>query len=202
MSDELFPTDNPLDIPLLDVSLQALALDPPLLPWGARRRSKRMPGTWHFYVDDYRFDRLEQRPDLVFATEALGVIEPNFSVFAQTPLAVAIWQTYRKRWLARYWQTQGVRVWVDVNVSFEHAELNLTGVPAGWRAFATRGYETHPESVRAEHDLVAARFPGAYLLVYGGGKKVRAIAEKLGALHVSDDRTEVNDRMKRRLVAA
>ena len=157
-----------------------------------------MLGTWHFYVDDYRFQRLWDRPDLLPDTGALAAVETNGSIFDQTPLSVAITITYRKRWLARYWQSQGVRIWVDLNVAVPYAELNLNGVPAGWRAFATRGYEDHAEDVLREYKLAhdkAGCTP--MLLVYGGGHRVREIAESIGAIHVTDDRTEVRRRLAR-----
>lgn len=193
--DTLFPTDNALDIPQLRVELQAEGLDGPLVPWGTRRRGAPMRGTWHFYVDDYRFARLWERPELLVDTDATAVVEPNWTVVDQTPMAVAIALTYRKRWLARWWQDRGLRVWVDLNVSLEHRELNLLGVPADWRAFATRGYESRPEAILGDLEPVADRRP--IVLVYGGGPKVREIVERIGALHVPDDQSEVRDRTRR-----
>lgn len=195
MVDLLFGTDNAYDIPRLDPSLQALALEPPLVGWGTIARRNAMRGTWHFYVSDYRFASLWDRPDQVLETGCLAAIEPNCSVFDQTPYAMAIALTYRKRWLARYWQSHGLRIFVDLNVSASFAELNLLGVPTGWRAFATRGYEERIPDLARELDLARRHAEGdPVALVYGGGPKVRETVEAFGGIHITDDQSLARDR--------
>lgn len=60
--DCLWPTDNHFDIPTLRADLQGNAVDVPVTGWGTVRRTTMMPGTWHFYVDDYRFNKLWTDP--------------------------------------------------------------------------------------------------------------------------------------------
>jgi len=193
--DLVWPTDNELGIPRLDPEVQANGLDAPFVKWGtvARRKAHAsMGGTWHFYTDDSKFDGLWRHPELVALSGCVSVIEPNFSVGPQAPRAVAIWQTYRKRWLARYWQAQGIRVFVDLNVPIEHAVTNLTGVPAGWRAFATRGY-THYEGHLIQQFDIASEIAGAPILfvVYGGGREIQRITQQRGLLWFPDHAREV-----------
>ena len=91
--DAIWPTDNDLGIPNLLLELCADALDIPVRGWGSVRRGALMPGTWHLYVDDYRFTALWKDPSKVIATKAVNCVEPNFTVHDQLPRAVVQWNT-------------------------------------------------------------------------------------------------------------
>jgi hypothetical protein len=179
----LYPSSNQYGIPDLQLDDLGVGLPSPVLPWGATKRSALQRGTWHHYVDDYRFGGLWFDPDQPLRTECAGIVEPNYSVTPETPLAECLWHTYRKRWMARHWQSAGVQVWVDLYVDGPtNREANLIGVPAGWQRFATVG--TTCEALHA--DLATARsfHLDAVLMVYAGPSDVAAEARKLGALHI------------------
>ena len=133
-----------------------------------------MPGTWALYVDDYRFQSIWRDPDAVPRTGCVAAVEPNWSVFDETPRAEALWQIYRKRWVARYWQTMGVEIWVDLFVAHAHDEVSLLGVPRGWQRYATRGAAEHIDSLERELEMAREHAAGSRftLLVYAGGKPV------------------------------
>ena len=184
----LYPTDNAFDVPALRLDVQATEICAPVMPWGAVSRGTRMPGTFVFYVDDYRFSALLRAPLQLNATGCTTAVEPNITLGEQTPRWVVLGATGRKRACARRWQDAGVRVLVDLNVPHRHRELCMLGVPPGWRAFATRGYANRPDDLIAEHDF-AISWAGAMplLLVYGGGAKVEAMCRGLaGAVYVPD----------------
>lgn len=184
-----------LDVPTLSLAVQASGLDLPLLTWGSVKRGRRINrGTWHFYTEDYRFQSIWDTPDVLVATECNGVVEPNISVFPQTPLPFALWAVYRKRWLARYWQEQGIHVWVDLNVAEEHSRLNLVGVPRGWRSYATHGYAERLDDLDREYQLARERCEAEPLfLVYGGGKLVQAHCREKGYIHSQEHRNWIRD---------
>jgi hypothetical protein len=183
-ADWVYPSDNPYGIPSLRPQSRD-GLDLPLTAWGSVGRSLRMPGTWHFYVDDYRFESIFSAPDKVFATSPRGAIEPNSSIFDQTPRAVALWLIYRKRWLARYWQEQGLRVWVDLNVPAGFQSDNLIGVPEGWSHYATRGYDKRVSELDVEWSHAAARCGGDPIFaIIGGGRKVAEWCAARPVIHV------------------
>jgi hypothetical protein len=194
--DCVFPTDNELEIPTLRLDMQADFLDMPLLPWGhgGGRRHAINRGSWHFYVDDYAFESIWRNPALLPATECRTSIEPNPSVFDVSPIPVAVWATYRKRWVARYWQERGVRIVVDMNVAERYVRMNLRGVPRGWRAYATRGYGDRLEDVRREYELACEHRGSSDVLfiVYGGGDAARSVCRELGTLYIADHRTAVS----------
>lgn len=171
--DAVWPSDNVYGIPTLLSSMQADAVDVPVVVWGSVSRKKRMKGTWCFYTDDYRFEGLWSDPSKLLETGCVSVVEPNFGICDDFPVAVVMWQVYRKRWLARHWQGQGVRVFVDLNTSRYFAEDNLLGVPRGWAAFATRGYDAMLGKLKSELSLarsVCGGWDGLLFVVYGGGQ--------------------------------
>ena len=66
----------------------------------------------HFYLDDYQFARVWNQPDryVPLLREFGAVLSPDFSIYRDHPQAVQIWNTYKRHWLAAYWQQQGVKV--------------------------------------------------------------------------------------------
>lgn len=64
----------------------------------------------HFYVDDYQFVRLWNRPDdyISLLSEFAAVTAPDFSTYTDMPVAMQIYNHYRKHWLAAYWQMHGI----------------------------------------------------------------------------------------------
>lgn len=180
--DAVFPSDNEWGIPSLLPSLQASLLVAPFAGWGMVARSTRMVGTWHFYVDDYRFDHLWEDPSGILRTGCVAVVEPNVSVYQDMPRAVALWAIYRKRWIARWWQECGIKVLVDLNVARHHAELNWLGIPKGWKAYATRAYEKRLEGTEEEYREAVdhAGTNEILFVVYGGGKKAEEMARSNG----------------------
>ena len=173
--DALFPTDNDLGIPVLDRRYEASFVELPVVTWGAIKRNQVMPGTYHFYTQDYRFEALWGDPTPLINSQCVAAVEPNFTTSAQMAPAMAIYQTYRKRWIARFWQAHGLRIFVDLNVSPDYYDLNLQGVPAGWRAYMTRGYADRLWCLEAELALATERAGSSDIVfaVYGGGETVR-----------------------------
>lgn len=194
--DALWATDNEWGVPLLDLHWQADAVDLPVLTWGAQARTNKNRGTYHFYTEDSRFDALSDDPTPVINSGCVNAVEPNFSCYDQMARAVVLHQVYRKRWLARYWQSKGVRIFVDLNVAVPHYDLNMLGVPQGWRAYATRGYTDRQEQTVQEWQLACERAgtEDILFLVYGGGKAVKQLAGERGWVWVVEDMSRAKGR--------
>jgi hypothetical protein len=116
------------------------------------------------------------------------------------PLAVALYRIYQKRWLARFWQSQGIRVLVDMNVAEVFYDYNLLGVPAGWRAWCTRGYNDRVGNTEQEFELACkhAGTEAILFVVYGGGKIVKQLCGKRGWVHIEEDMDRAKDGTKER----
>ena len=186
--DVIYESDNIFEIPNLLIGGQAGKLELPLSPWGANSRLKNDITTYHFYVDDYRFSKLFRDPTNLILSGCKAIAEPNCSLHDQTPIAYGMHSIYRKRWIARYCQDMGIKVYVDLNVAEKFREYNQMGVPKGYNAFMTRGLADQLQSL--ENDLIQAREISGLdipnLIVYGGGKKVREFCIANNLLYVQD----------------
>jgi hypothetical protein len=174
------PSDNDWQIPSLRSDVPA-RIELPLIPWGSIGRTVRINrGTACFYVDDYRFESVLSSPERLLETGCQLAVEPNVSLFPDTPLAYALWATYRKRYCSRLWQNAGIGVLVDLCVPEELEGINLLGVPQGYPYWATRGFAARPSDVQREC-ATAARFGGseAMVVVYGGGKTIRDLCSSI-----------------------
>lgn len=177
--DIVFPSEPEYGIPILSMKYQATEVVKPVVKWGEISRKAKMQGIWHFYVEDHKFETLYYNdPNAPLLSGAVACVEPNFSIRSQTPKAWALGQTFKKRWLARYWQSKGMRIFVDLNMGLDWAEVNMLGVPRGWTAYATRGYnevvEHMVESYKFAQDW--AETDDIIFLVIGGGKEVQKTA--------------------------
>ena len=71
----------------------------------------------HFYVDDYQFERCWANPNnyIDHLKKFKYVISPDFSLYADLPKAHQIWNCYRNRLLAAFWQARGVKIIPNVS---------------------------------------------------------------------------------------
>lgn len=177
--DCLFPSDNAAEIPLLRADMQATACNIPFCCYGENKRTAIINGgTIHFYTDDYRYETVYEHPEKILTAQPSNIIEPNFSLYRETPIAFGLQQIYKKRWVARYLQDNGIRIFVDLNVAPKFYKLNLQGVPHGWRAFATRGYSDRLQFLEFEYNLACEWADGEPLFViYSGGEKCNHFAK-------------------------
>ena len=188
LGDYVYPSNNEFDIPTLLTDNMPVHLELPLNPWGAEARYKKGITTYHFYVDDYRFEQLFKDPIKLLQSGCRAIVEPNCSIHDQTPMAHAIWQTYRKRYLCRYLQECGMQIWVDLNVSPHFEEINALGVPEGYNAFCTRGV-TGWLNTTERHWEMAKRISGLEhpnMFVYGGGDEVEEWCKAHDLVYVNE----------------
>jgi hypothetical protein len=180
-ADVCWPSDDEWGIPRLDPRMQALAPIFPIQVWASTGRRRAMPGTWLFYAADRKFESIWKNPGAILLSGPACAVEPNYSTHPQMPRAFVLWGIYRKRWVARWWQSRGVRTFVDLNVGEEVAALNLLGVPREWRAYATRSH-SGGSAIESEFSLAAAHAGTDDLcfLVYGGGAAVKKLCGSRG----------------------
>lgn len=92
------------------------------IPFNYAKTTRRGFGV-HFFVDDYQFTRLWQRPsaynELIRRFDC--VCSPDFSTYTDMPMALQIYNHYRKHWMAAYWQAQGVKVYPTISWSTEES---------------------------------------------------------------------------------
>lgn len=180
--EEQFPTDNDWDIPVLSLKYQATTAAVPFVQWGEISRKCHMTGTWHFYCYDEKFEALWRDPRGPLYSNATNCMEINYSAYGDTPRSHVMGQTYKKRWISRWWQKNGLRIFVDLNVNERHFDINMLGVPYGWRAYCTRGYNDRLDFIKQQYDMAIERAESddIMFLVVGGGKKVEALVKDSG----------------------
>lgn len=80
----------------------------------------------HFYIDDYRMEGLYYNPEksLHRLSQYKFLISPDYSLYADMPKTLQLFNVFRSRWCGAYWQSQGLTVipnvsWGDAS-SFEY----------------------------------------------------------------------------------
>lgn len=193
--DALYPSDNPFGIPLLDINLQADCAELPVEIWASRAQGRKRfnTGTWLFYTSDEKFSHLKKDPTPLLNSLCTTAGELNWSMGEDMPRALVLALAYWKRWVARFWQSKGVRIIVDLNVAPCHQKINLLGVPKGWKAFSTRGYVHYLDRLNDQF-AIAKEISGVdnpLFCVYGGGVRVEELAIEHGWIHIKEQRDEV-----------
>lgn len=187
LGDRIYDSGNEFDIPNLRTDRQpenGLLL--PFAGWGADTRAKKGIATYHFYVEDYRFSSIWNDPASVLKRGCTALVEPNLSLFDTTPVAYGLQLVYMKRWIARFWQECGAKVYADLNVSRKFYKWNRLGIPEGYNAFATRGYADREEYLKQEI-AIAREISGLdkpNMIVYGGGERIKELCVQNKVLYV------------------
>lgn len=179
--DTLFPSDNDAEIPTLRLDMQATDITNPFLCWGEQKRTTNLLGlgSMHFYTDDYRYTALYDHPEQILRANPRNIVEPNYSLFNDMPVAFGLQRIYKKRWIARAMQERGIRILVDLNVANHFYKLNMLGVPMGWRAFATRGYSDRLNNLAYEYEIACnwSKCEEPLFVIYGGGQECKRFAQ-------------------------
>lgn len=197
--DCLFPSDNDLEIPSLIPEAQPQFCEIPFVCFGEQARTFQMNGngTLHFYTDDYRFQSVYEHPEKILKMNPGNIVEPNFSLYAETPVSLGLQQIYRKRYIARAMQERGINVFVDMNVASKFYKLNMLGVPEGWHSFCTRGYGNRMAYLEVEYAIARGWAGDNKLLfvIYGGGKAAKDFAQRNRCVYV-EQMVNVKNKLK------
>jgi hypothetical protein len=190
IGDWIFPSSNYYGVPDLLPSLQPRGLELPVNRIGAKARKCRVEGqTLHGYTDDYRINGLFKDPSWLANSGCRALVEPNFSTNGEMPKAVALSYVYAKRWIARWAQSYGIEIWVDLAMNERHSDIALLGVPKSWKAYATYTYITgyDDEWLFRQHDQACKHSginesEGLLFWVYGGEDHIQELCQERGWL--------------------
>ena len=88
----------------------------------------------NFYITDQQFERVWNSP--IRYTEVLSdygaVIGPDFSTYLNFPKAMRVYNTFRNRWLTRFWQDRGLTVVPEVGWGLKDSwDWCFDGLPQG-----------------------------------------------------------------------
>ena len=96
--------------------------------------TKRRDAGVHFFIDDYRFERLWTKPEryVPIIKQYAGALSPDFSTYTDMPWPMQQWNIYRSRMLMQYWQDNGIEVIPTIQWCDERTvEASLEGLPKG-----------------------------------------------------------------------
>lgn len=129
----------------------------------------------HFYIDDYQFERVWNKPSeyIEILRKYECILSPDFSLYMDMPMAMKIWNIYRSRFIGQYYQSKGIKV--IPTVSWGEAatfDFCFEGIEKGGTvSISTIGIKQNPEAMKIWRDGVdelIKRIRPSTILVYGG----------------------------------
>lgn len=146
-----------------------------LIGFNYAKTSKEKNVGIHFYLDDYQFERLWNKPeeygDILKQYEC--ILSPDFSLYMDMPMPMKIWNIYRSRLIGQYYQSQGIKVIPTLSWAEEETfEFCFEGIPKGSIvSISTIGVKKNKEALKiwkAGVDELIKRIEPSTILIYGG----------------------------------
>lgn len=170
-----------------------------LIGFNYAKTSKEKDAGIHFYLDDYQFERLWNKPeeyvDILKQYEC--ILSPDFSLYMDMPMPMKIWNIYRSRLIGQYYQSQGIKVIPTLSWAEEETfEFCFEGIPKGSIvSISTIGVKKNKEALKiwkAGVDELIRRIEPSTILIYGG-----KLDYDYGNIKVIYYENQVTERMKR-----
>lgn len=146
-----------------------------LIGFNYAKTSKEKDVGIHFYLDDYQFERLWNKPDeyVDILKQYECMLSPDFSLYMDMPMPMKIWNIYRSRLIGQYYQSQGIKViptlsWAEP----ETFQFCFEGIPQGSIvSISTIGVKKNKEALKIWKqgvDELIKRIKPSTILIYGG----------------------------------
>lgn len=129
----------------------------------------------HFFLDDYQFERIWNNPDKYIdkLKRYVCVTSPDFSPYGDMPFALQLFNHYRKHWVGRYLQENGVTVIPTIRASTDErsAQFYLDGEPKKSIVCISSMWSTTSDSMREafvnEYNTMKRRLKPVKVFIYG-----------------------------------
>ena len=128
----------------------------------------------HCFVNDYQFERLWNNPDRYIEklSRFACVASPDFSPYGDMPFCLQLFNHYRKHWVGRYLQENGVHVIPTIRASTDKRSkaFYLDGEPVGGSVIISSMYTSGEEErkiYRKEYDLMFDTLKPERVYIYG-----------------------------------
>ena len=132
LNDVIFEGSGKYDIPIIEpegwVDCEWIGFN-----YAATCKDRESKGV-HFFVDDYQFERIWRNWKRYASVlrQFSAVMTPDFSTFTDWPVAVQLWNHYRKHFIGAYLQSQGLIVYPTISWSDESSyDWCFDGEPEG-----------------------------------------------------------------------
>ena len=146
-----------------------------LIGFNYAKTSEKKNAGIHFYLDDYQFERIWQRPDFYIEklVEFDSALTPDFSLYLDMPIAMQVWNIYRSRLIGQLMQDYGLTVIPTVSwASEESFDFCFDGLPKNSTlAISTIGVKQNKEQFEIWKNGVTEmikRLTPKRIVVYGG----------------------------------
>ena len=146
-----------------------------LIGFNYAKTSKNKNCGIHFYIDDYQFERVWNKPenytDILMDYDC--ILSPDFSLYMDMPMPMKIWNIYRSRFIGNYYQNQGIKVIPTISWAEPATfEFCFRGIPKGSVvSISTIGVKRDQDALKVWRDGVTEMIkqiePSA-ILIYGG----------------------------------
>jgi hypothetical protein len=194
-----YPRGGRFDMPV--IRQQSLALDDlKLIRFSSvvQEETKDLDATVHFFEPDERFDEVWKSPDGYL--DELGqyrqVMSPDFSLYADMPIAEQFLNTFRSRWCGWYWQEHGMTVIPTVSWSTVRSfEFCFDAIPKGAVvAVSTIGVRDVEQAFMAGFIHMCRRLAPGAVICYGEPfDAMSALVDVITVPYVRDARVAVRD---------
>ena len=128
----------------------------------------------HFFIYDWLFERFWNRPEAYIEKLAKFdcVLQPDFSMYIDMPLAQCLWNCYRNRLLAKKMQDYGITVIPTIEWQYpESYQFSFLGMPKhSVVAVSTVGVAKYPEAREIWLDGIEEaqrRLEPKHIVIYG-----------------------------------
>lgn len=128
----------------------------------------------HCFVNDYQFERLWSNPDRYIEklSKFAAVASPDFSPYGDMPFCLQLFNHYRKHWVGRYLQENGVHVVPTIRASTDARSKSfyLDGEPKNSPVIISSMYTNDEESRRIyqeEYNTMYDTLNPSCVFIYG-----------------------------------
>lgn len=146
-----------------------------LIGFNYAKTSKQKDVGIHFYIDDYQFERLWNKPQdyISLFWDYDCILTPDFSLYMDMPMPMKIWNIYRSRFIGAYYQSLGIEVIPTISwAEKETFEFCFKGIEKGGVvSISTIGVKRDKEALQIWKDGVTEminQLEPKTILIYGG----------------------------------
>ena len=135
----------------------------------------------HFFLDDYQFERVWNNPDKYIdkLKQYVCVASPDFSPYGDMPICLQIYNHYRKHWVGRYFQENGITVIPTIRSSTDKRSLSwyLDGEPEESIVLISSMWATTSEEMEKafvkEYNTMKRKLKPKKVFIYG--KQIKGV---------------------------
>ena len=176
---EGYPAENEWGIPEMTRQDFCLA-DAKWQSFSENRTCKCGKAIIHMFNEDYAINSAWSTPNkyLRIFSKVRAVCTPDFSLYTDMPRALWLFNVYRKQWLGRFWQENGINVICTVSWPEGMVEdFMLAGIPQGATiAMSVCGKDIDIERQKADIGRILQRLNPAKVYVKAGSSKAEYLS--------------------------